>query len=228
MVLKKLISLSLFLPMLAFAEPKKHIIYDTVFFLQSKKSVMDHRKAVALSNFAHRVETELQLDWRKAVAIIYQESSFQTDPQDCLRIKRICYVDIGIGQTNWKLWNRVFKIERLRLASDYEYALDVSFKILEYYKKKKGHRRNWHEYFHSGTPSKRKTYRKRLKKHYDKIVVYTRGYADGRYDTGRIRRINFNNDTDQKEELYSGYFEKFVRHVERGCKAVRPPLRSKC
>lgn len=219
----------LIVPNIVQAEPNKNIIYDTVRFVQPKQSVLDHRKAIALANFGYKIESELGLDWRKALSIIYQESSFQTDPQDCLRIKRICLVDIGIGQINWKLWNRVFPIERLRLASDYEYALEVSFKIFQHYHKRYAKRsKYWYLYYHSGTPSKRITYRKHLKRHYDKMVVYTRGYADGRYEQKGVRRINFNKDPFKKEKLHNSNFEKLIRSLERRCETVRTPFRPIC
>lgn len=215
------------LPLTSYAESDKNIIYDTIRFLQPKQSIMDHSKAVALTNFAHKVEKELGLEWEKAIAIIYQESSFRTDPQDCLRIERVCTADIGIGQINWKLWNRVFEIERLRLASDYEYNLEIAYNILKYYKKNKGKYSYWYEYYHSGTPSKRKTYRKDLKSHYDKIVVYTRGYLDGRHDERRIRRINYYK-SGQRQEVHLGYAEEFIYNFQRGCEGIRPPLKTTC
>lgn len=109
------------------------------------------------------------IDWRIAVAIMFQESSLTLDPQNCKADFTQCN-DMGIGQVRYSIWGKELKIDKKRMVTDVDYAVGKVFKILAMHKESHGQKEfNWFTRYHSKTPSHRAEYMRRLNKAYAKI-----------------------------------------------------------
>jgi hypothetical protein len=125
-------------------------------------------RAIKLATAIHRNASAIELDWRIAVAILYQESSLRMDPQNC--IKRKDCNDMGIGQVRYSVWGKALNLDRKRLLTDETYAIDAVFQVLGHYKTQYGDKElNWFTRYHSKTPELRFLYMKRLNAAYHKI-----------------------------------------------------------
>lgn len=147
---------------------KADLIFSTILHLQPSYE----KKPEIAREIADHIAQNLpkDVDWRIYLAILYQESSLRTDPQNCLKKPANCTGDYGIGQINFKVWGKKLNLDAKRLKTDRKYALDASISVLEVYKAKYAKKEiNWFTRYHSSTPSFRKIYMERLNVGFSKI-----------------------------------------------------------
>ena len=138
------------------------------------------------------------LKWERYLSLLFQESSLNPDPKNCLRNNKNCQ-DIGMGQVSYRFWGEKLKIDRKKALKDLNYAILLSFKVyIHYFRKYSKADSLWYTRYHSGTPKLRKDYEKRIDAHYVKIEVAKhkfrrtllndKGKIYSKKDEGRKRR----------------------------------------
>jgi hypothetical protein len=148
-------------PLLASKDP----IYSAILTINPK---VDKELAMELSNYLSRYSKKYGTNPYRSVAIIAQESMFRNVSTD---------IDIGIFQFN--LYTiKAYKIDKLRLEFDLEYATHEHIKLLakkkEYCKDKTD---SWACY-HSSIERHRQTYIGLVNRYYNRII---KGESDEQY-----------------------------------------------
>jgi hypothetical protein len=135
----------------------KHPIYDSILAINPK---VDTELAMELSNYLSRYSKKYGTNPYRSVAIIAQESMFRNISTD---------KDIGIFQFNLGTI-KIYKMDKLRLQFDLEYATHEHVKLLakkkEYCKDKE---ESWACY-HSSAPRHYSNYVKLVNRYYNQIV----------------------------------------------------------
>ncbi len=122
-----------------------------------------------LAKVIHENSTRTGIDWRLVVAILFQESSLRLDPQNC-KVNFTRCNDMGIGQVRYSVWGKTLKIDKKRMVTDVEYAIEQVYAVLSHYKLQYGKRElNWFTRYHSGDPEFRAIYMRKLNRAYAKI-----------------------------------------------------------
>lgn len=118
-----------------------------------------------------------KIDWRIMVGILQQESSFRTDPQQCLLKNKKC-IDYGIAQINFATWGKELSLNKNRLVRDVDYNIDTMGHILFLMKQSHEHEKNYYSRYHSATPHFRRIYelavipKIKIAKSYAKVNYY--------------------------------------------------------
>lgn len=116
------------------------------------------------------------IDWKAMAAILFQESSFRTDPQNCLN-KQLNCSDFGISQINWKTWGKVLNLDKKRLVTDASYNIKIMSIILMRLKADYGSEKHWITRFHSFNPKNRTIYAGYIYPKYKRLNVLAREYV---------------------------------------------------
>lgn len=158
--------------------------------------------------------TKLDLPKPIFLSILFQESSLRADPQNCAKYKNKCTGDYGIGQVNYRVWDKVLNLDKYKIMSSADEGIRVAALVLHRYKVRYTKEKQWFTRYYSGTPSLRARYYKWLRRHYDRIEIYLQGYSDGRQETGFTRNPQ-NLQSGQEEGLYFGVFEDALHCLGR-------------
>ena len=114
-----------------------------------------------------KLTSQSKIDWKRYISILFQESSLQLNPKAAGKL-----YDYGIGQVSYYYWGKKLKIDKKKSLNNTKYSISISIIVYLHYRKKYAKRDSkWYTRYHSGTPSKRKAYEKRIDAHYGKIVV---------------------------------------------------------
>lgn len=146
-----LTSLFLILTVSANAQSVKHILKD-ISVLTGKEDVSRYYKtSVAIKKYT----TMYGIDYRVLLGLIMTESSFNQGAVSPTQ-------DFGIGQINYKVWQKEFirlnkePLDLKRLKTDVDYAVRRTVEILALLKKNKDP--YWVGRYHSKTPRLKKAY----------------------------------------------------------------------
>lgn len=164
--MKYIILLGIFLSSFTFGASLQYKVEKTIQTIQPQVS---EKLAEVISTQVIRQSKQLNMPWELFLAILWQESSVQLDPQGCL--EGASCKDFGIGQINWTVWGEELDLQRRRLLKDPVYALTISAKILKHYQLLFSHKEiNWFSRYHSSTPHYRQLYEELVLHKHDKIA----------------------------------------------------------
>lgn len=175
LVIKKYLVFLLFLSQSTAASNSVEVVSSTVKFIQPalKEEVAN---SIAISIVKH--SRAYGLDWKIVSSILYQESTFQKDPQGCLHKKFGRCADLGLGQINYRTWKTELDLNYWRLLTDVDYNIKTTCQILALHST---HSRDktWPSRYHSLTHFLRVRYNELIRKRYKKIQNYSKGFEDG-------------------------------------------------
>lgn len=131
------------------------------------------------------------MEWEMFLSILFQESSLNVDParngRRCSKHLKTC-LDYGIGQVSYKYWGKKLKINRRKALKDPKYSISLSFQVYySYFKRYSKKDKKWFTRYHSGTPSLRKDYEKRIFSHYGKIIIAQKQFRRSQANVGKTR-----------------------------------------
>ena len=146
-----LTTLFLILTVSANAQSLNNILKDISVLTEKEDVSRHHKTAVAIKKYT----TMYGIDYRILLGLIMTESTFNQDAVSPTQ-------DFGIGQINYKVWNKEFvrlnkePLDLKRLKTDVDYAVKRTVEILALLKKNKDP--YWVGRYHSKTPSLKKAY----------------------------------------------------------------------
>lgn len=182
-------------------EAKADLYVEITSTIQQLSPHIDNNTARLYGIIIEKYSLEYGIDWRIAVAIFQQESSFRLD---AVNYKS---ADFGIGQLSWKWHIKPKELDLQRLLNDPDYAIHQTFKILANLKQSYNTGSKgwlvWYTRYHSFTPKIRKRY-------YYKLVRWFR-VINGRKDKEKTSNYNSGSKSTSKENVrprgyHKGYY----------------------
>lgn len=143
--------------------------------IETLRPTMPSKNRSEMASLLYKMKNKHNIEWERYLSILFQESSLRLDPprggKTCKNRYNQCS-DFGIGQVSYFFWGKKLQIDRKKALESLNYSISLSLIVYTHYFKKYSKRdKKWYTRYHSGTPSKRKDYEKRINAHYDKIKV---------------------------------------------------------
>lgn len=138
---------------------------ETAEFIQKISPNTGPNRAKHFARIITAQASRYDVDPKLLAVIVKQESNFEPAIKSCFIVHRYkqCRVtcDYGAAQIN-EVWVKKWRLDREKLQHNDWYNIRVAARLLSQLQREYGHEPDWYGRYHSGTPSKKAIYLKRL------------------------------------------------------------------